>query len=291
MRARRAIVAAVLALGLLAAGAAAADDDAAKAKIKELERRIADAYRSRPAYGNRRAATPEGAAAWAAWRERYAEIQKLNKELTKLRLGPELAAQYEEYWNKNAELTTRYREVYADKTLDAETKRARYAEIRKKQTALSTEYGDVIKKANAIRMSTQHAAHRRQRLEKLKNLLTAGDEEWKVLEPHIEELLKLQGDLNRKRITARTFAASAGSYLWKYPRPTTTLGALAEAVKKEAATNADIQAKIEAVRKARAQQVKEVDDLEKKIREARKGLRELITIRQEGTLIVERVLD
>jgi len=273
--------------GILAVGSARADDDATKARISAVERRIADLRREvRPAATATRPATPD----LERRREIYAEIRTLTAKLTALKLGPKLGPRYEAFVRRSADLTTQYRALYADKSLDAETRNARAAEIRKRQTALSTEYADVIREATAVRTAAQQAVAREKRLKALRPLLAMADDEWAALRPTLRKLLERQDDLRRVTPTGPSFRATT-SYLWKRPKPATPVGALAQTVQKTAATPAEIEAAIKALRAKRAAEAKKRAALAAEVTRARAAVKGLLTVRQEAVLIVEGVLD
>jgi len=289
MQAMTRLMAVVFVIGVLASAAMAADaeDSATKARIAELEKKRADLYKKMPAYGGNRSAGREDA---AARRAVYTEIQDLNSRITQLKLGPEDGAKYAEYSRKSKEIGEQYREIWADKDLDKEAKKTQLAECGKRRTALYKEYADIIKKAAAVTREAYSSRQRVTRLEALKKLLKPTEDEWKVLEPRLGEVVTLLDKQRRKAWATRTPAAHSPSYLWKRPGASSK-GELAKVVQKDGATTADIQAKIDAVRKDRDENVKALADLEKKLAVARKALREILMVKQEAVLIVEAILD
>jgi len=290
MRARMWIVSVgVAAMLALTALAGAANEPDTKAELAALEKKLAELHASMPAYGRQTGRSEDSG---AKRREVYVQIQEVTAQMTRLMLGPEDGAKYDEYKRRQTELSQQFRNIYTDRSLDAEVRKARLADLRKQQTALSSEYGDVAKKAQTVMSGIYRRRSRTQRLAKLKPLLKVTDAEWTVLEPRLREALRLQDELRQVSWRARPsrFAAGAGR-LWRGRTPSTPEGALAAVVKKDGATTGEIQTKINALRKARQQKATEIADLEKKVETAQKALRELLTVRQEAVLIVEAILD
>ena len=287
MQVVKGLMLAAVAAGVFVGAASAAEDDATKARIAELENKRAELHEKMRAVGGNRSRGGEGA---AAVRAVYAEIQDVTARIIQLRLGPEDGAKYAEYHRKSREVSEQRREVWADKDLDADAKKAQMAELNKRWVALYKEHSGIIKKASKATQEAQNADHRQSRLEALKKLLKPREDEWKVLEPRLAEVVKVQDAQRREAWALRTHAAYSPSYLWKRPN-TSPKGELVKTVKKEGATTADIQARIDAFRKDRDEKVKALAALDKKIEAARKSLREILTVKQEAVLVVEGVLD
>lgn len=288
MRSARAMGAGVLVLVM--AGLALADDAGAPdPRLEELYRRLDSLYKEMPAYGS---GSPRGGREGygAEYREAYQRIQEVTNEIIAAELGPELAAKYDEFARNQAELTQQYMAIYQDKSLDQEARNAQLADVRKRQAALSSEYAEVTARANALRMRLSYRRYHHSRVAQLKELLKPSDEEWKVLGPRLLEVLDLQNEL-RAAASRRMVRMGSTTYLWKYPNKSTPVGVLAEALKKEPPDPADIEAKIDAVRKSRAATAAQETALEDRLKTARQALRELLTTRQEGILVVEDILD
>ena len=277
------------ALAVLLTPAAPADDADTRAKIEQLENRLDELQKQLPRYG----AQVGGAVVTVnQYREVNTQIEEVKDQIIRLTLGPELAVKYDEHRRRQAELGEQFRDLWADRTLDREQRQARMAEVRKEQTALSSQYAEVLSQSQAVRHRLNYRHFNTQRLERLKPLLKVTEEEWTALEPRIREVLRLQDELRRLSSRTRSVYLSAGpTPLWTVSQPSTPEGALAEVLKKEDASTDDIQAKIDALRKAREKQAELVAKTEKNLKAASHRLRELLTTRQEAVLIVEGILD
>ena len=279
----------VAAMVVLTALAGAGNEPDTKAELAALEKKLAELHAAMPAYGRQ---TGRSEDAGAKRREVYVQIQEVTAKMTRLALGPEDAVKYDEYRRRQAAISQQYRDIYADKSLDAEVRTTRLADLRKQQTALSSEYGDVAKKAQTVTAGIHRRRYRTQRLARLKLLLKVTDEEWTVLEPRLREAVRRQDEVRQISLRARPFRFAAGAgRSWSGHTSSSPEGALAAVVKKDGATTGEIQIKINALRKAREEKAKEVADLESKLETAKKALREILTVRQEAVLIVEGILD
>jgi len=293
MNGRTWLLSAAMLVGLAAQDVALADSADTKARIEQLEKKLDELQGQMPTYG---AQGREGGTTVTVRRTRSIEIrtqvEEVKDQIIRLSLGAELALKYDRYRRRQAEFNQQYRDLWADRSLDREARQAQMAEIRKKQTALSSDYADVVSESQAVRQRLNYRRYHAQRLARLKPLLKVKDEEWKVLEPRIRDVLRRQDEL--RRLSSRTRASyfgAGGSFRWRATRTSSPEGALAEVLKKENATTPEIRAKIDAVRKAREERTNKVAEAEKKVKTARDHLRELLTTRQEGVLVVERILD
>lgn len=132
------------------------------------------------------------------------------------------------------------------------------------------------------------AAFKQQRLDRLKEQLSATDDEWKVLQPKIEKVMDAQmagfgGGFGRGGRGGNNGGAAAADA----PPPTPTAKAQQELrtlLENKDASADDIKAKLAALRDARA---KTKADLEA----ARKDLKEVLTQRQEAVLVTNGMLE
>ena len=129
--------------------------------------------------------------------------------------------------------------------------------------------------------------------DRLKEILGATDEEWKVLQPRVEKVMTLTmqsrfGGLNIGALVGRGRRGGPGG-----PGPDTTApqteidktgAALQNLLDNKDAKSEEIKAALAALREMRA---KAGDELEK----ARKSLREVLTLRQEAQLVMMGLLD
>ena len=280
---------------VLAAGfaPAASEETDAKGRLEQLEAKLDQLYRAMPAYGEQETSDADSL---ARRRELYVEIRKVQEQITRLMLGPEAAAKYEQYRTRQDELNRRYREAWADRSLAADARRARLAEIRKQQTALSSEYADVLRKYQRVQREIHSRRRQARLLQRLKPMLKVSDEEWKVLEPRLREVLRLRDRLRTLRMAEavrirgggrRRFIRRVSGAVTAYP----ARDALAKVLQKEDAGPAEIREKLEAYRREQKRREEERTKLEKELAQARKRLRELLTLRQEAVLVLEGLLD
>lgn len=131
------------------------------------------------------------------------------------------------------------------------------------------------------------AAFKQQRLDRIKDQLSATDDEWKVLQPKIEKVMDAQmagfgGGFGRGGRGGNNATPAADA-----PPPTPIAKAQQELrtlLENKDASADDIKAKLTALREARA---KTKADLEA----ARKDLKEVLTQRQEAVLVTNGMLE
>ncbi len=125
-------------------------------------------------------------------------------------------------------------------------------------------------------------------LERIKEALQSTDEEWKVIGPLITDVMEKQREARGFEFRGRGFAGAGG------PRGRGGFGppgqevpevtALQQALDSETTSPAEIKAKLDAYRQARAAR-------EKDLSQAREKLRQVLTVRQEATLVLMGLLD
>jgi len=147
---------------------------------------------------------------------------------------------------------------------------------------------------NADRM----AEFRARMNEQLKTALKATDEEWAVIAPLLEKVQTKQRETMSRRFNA--FAGPRGPGGGDrpgrggdrsgrggdraQPTPSPESAALKAALDAEGSSDADIKAKLEAVRAAHKKAAAELE-------QARTELREVLTLRQEATLVMMGILE
>lgn len=135
------------------------------------------------------------------------------------------------------------------------------------------------------------AAMNQRLLDRMKEMLQIGDEDWKVIQPVIEKVQTLSREVD-SGAARMGFVQRGGRGGPNRPADATTeLSGVAKALQEvqkvlenEAATPEEIRAKLKALREARE---KAKQDLAK----ARESLRELLSLRQEAQLVLMGLLD
>ena len=141
----------------------------------------------------------------------------------------------------------------------------------------------------------RRAEFRKRVQERMRESLGASEEEWKVLQPRIEKVQRLSGQSRfggMRGMFGRGRRGGRGGDRQRRDagaaRPQSDIQKKTQALRKvlenKDSKAADIKAGLKALREAR---VKARADLAK----AQKGLREVITLRQEGQLVLWRLLD
>ena len=132
---------------------------------------------------------------------------------------------------------------------------------------------------------------RQRALQRLQATLDVSDDEWQLLQPRIEEVMRLSFE-QTGRSGVRTMAGgrgrgggAAGSFAGRNPGPAAqSAQELATVLRDDSAKPADIKAKLTAYRAAREASREE-------LARAREALRELVTQRQEALLVLMGLLD
>jgi hypothetical protein len=114
--------------------------------------------------------------------------------------------------------------------------------------------------------------------QRMKESLSASDEEWAVIQPKIEKVSKAQGDARGRMRVVAPGADQKPSDLQK------ALADLAKLLKDPGSKPEDIKTALAAYREARAKAKAEVD-------KAQNELKEILTVRQEAQLVVMQILD
>lgn len=124
---------------------------------------------------------------------------------------------------------------------------------------------------------------------RVRELLQAGEEEWAVLEPRIAGVMRLQRDLSAGRETKgprppRPDKPTANAADGQAPDVQTLARALNAALFDPSVPASEVKARVAAVRDARVR-------IRQDLTRAQDELRELLTYRQEATLIIMGVLE
>jgi hypothetical protein len=276
-------------------------DAAAKAKIDQLYARLDELTPKAGPYAGYATYTTLGGGAMTLpgvtkeQTETIKQMQEIIAEIVRTWLGSELTAKAEEYQTRNQEFIKQYQEVQSDTTLDAAGRMARFAEIRQQQADLTAQYQDALGKQQGVRTEMWQRQARRPALQTLKGLLKATDEEWKALEPRVEEVMRLTNDLRTARTRGVFVGMAFGGPKWQTTKGGTPEGDLIVTLKADQTDPAAVNAKLDALRKARtAEETRknaELAELAKRLKTAQDALRELLTARQEAVAVVEGLLD
>ncbi|MEX0775571.1 MAG: hypothetical protein WD042_07630 [Phycisphaeraceae bacterium] len=127
----------------------------------------------------------------------------------------------------------------------------------------------------------------RQRMnERMKEALGASDEEWKVLQPRVEKVTTLQRDARGSGFAGRRRGGPEADAANQPPQTPVAKAAeeLRTTLEDDKASNDVIKAKLEALRKARA-------DAKVALEAAQKDLREIVSLRQEAQLVSMGILE
>ena len=138
------------------------------------------------------------------------------------------------------------------------------------------------------------AQMRERMMQRIKEAAQIGDEEWKVLKPRIEKVQTLARDagtrggrrmgFGRRRRRANTENAEQPADAPPQSDVVKAFQALQKTLENEAATPAEIKGKMKTLREAR-------EKAKQELVKAREAVRELVTVRQEGQLVVLGILD
>ncbi|MBD3267136.1 hypothetical protein GF373_10745 [bacterium] len=128
-------------------------------------------------------------------------------------------------------------------------------------------------------------------MDRMQEQMQATDEEWKIIQPLIQNVFELQRETRMIGMGRGFFGpppgreGGPGNRPRRFgPEPMQEVTALQEAIDNENASADDIQAKLTALRKAR-------DAKEKELEEAREKLRKVLTLRQEAILVLMGTLN
>lgn len=145
--------------------------------------------------------------------------------------------------------------------------------------------------AGQQRQQFDPAQMRQRALQRLQATLNVSDDEWQLLQPRIEEVMRLSFE-QAGGSGLRTMAGgrgrnggAAGSSTGRSPGPAAqSAQELATVLRDESAQPADIKDKLTAYRAAR-------EESREELARARESLRELVTQRQEALLVLMGLLD
>ena len=273
------------------------DDPATRAKFDELMEKARNMERAW--WSTFRTSTGEGGRPTGADPAKQAEalkqLDEAKAEILRVTDGAEVANRFAEFNRKMRDLQRQQQEVTRDTSLEQQVRMEKWQDLNKQIMTLRGEYSEVAQRGQALdRLLWERSAHW-QGVEAFKPLLKSSDEEWKVLAPKLSAVLQLQKDLRAAEGPRALGYPSGPSYLWRHPPTDTPEGALMTAAKSENPDPADLKAKLDALRKTRAdaetKRNTQVADLTKKLKAAQQQLRELLTVRQEAVLVVEGILD
>lgn len=145
------------------------------------------------------------------------------------------------------------------------------------------------------RMELTPQAMMERMMDRAKNLMKPSEEDWKLIQPRLEEVIKAQMELRAGGMMARGMRQQppqaegqpAPAEQPKKPEPTPIMKAADELVatlEKENATADEINEKLTVLRTARA-------DAQKKLEKAQASLKEVVKQRQEAVLVLMGILE
>ena len=136
-------------------------------------------------------------------------------------------------------------------------------------------------------MASRIEQFRQRMAERLRERLGATEEEWKVIQPLLQDVLQKQRVLDRARMAMRMAMfmregrPRGGRMMEALPEP---VRALERVLQNKNASPKEIKARLDAFRKWRAEK-------EKELKQARERLRQVLTVRQEAQLVLLGILD
>ncbi len=144
--------------------------------------------------------------------------------------------------------------------------------------------GKVTQVTDPEEMKKMMEEWKKQASKQMQESLGATDDEWKVLEPKIEKVQELAGQVSGGYGYGRiAFGPGAGDAA-NVPEVTKKLLALRDLLKNKESKPDEVSAALKEYREAKA---KAKEELEK----ARKELKELLTVKQEAALVVRGILE
>lgn len=273
--------------GVVAPAPAPVLDAATRAKIEELYKKLDELTTSGVRGGN-----------WGGYGVSQGgnkDYQDAYNQIMALSVGPDLVNKNDEYQVNLSDLQKQQMEVWQDKNLDAAAKSQKAQEIYKRITALNAQYSVVVARRTAAQNQISQRSMRRYSLTQLKKFLGVSDDDWKGLEPRLDEVLRLQTELRNAKGTPGFGFMMIPSQKWQNPPKDTPDGDLIAVLKGDNADAKDVKPKLDAVRKAKTDDETKrtalVADLTKQLKEAQDKLRELLSVKQEAMLVVEGILD
>jgi Spy/CpxP family protein refolding chaperone len=135
------------------------------------------------------------------------------------------------------------------------------------------------------------AAMQERMLERIKERMGASDDEWEVIKPRLEEVMKLNRDANGMGGMRGMFGRGRGNRGPQRPEADAQATAvqkastdLQETLEKEAPTTAEIKAKLAALRGAREKNKQQLVTAQQK-------LKEVLTVKQEAMMVMIGMLE